>query len=179
MLKRLIVGLVIGIVIGFAAAALLVKGLGLTVFPNALVAYLAAVVTGVVSGLVAGKPIWSQGGRIEAGLKALFGAALAAFGMFALRTWTHVNVDLASLGAGTGSIAELPATSLPILAAVLSGFFELDNTPEAVDGDAKKDSGARSDGRSGDRASLSKKRVAADELDDELDEPVSAKKQKR
>ena len=88
MLKRLLVGLFIGLVIGAALAAVLIKGLSLSLFATgaggAALAYLFAAVTGVVVGLVAGKPIWASGGQIEAGLKAFFGALLAAVGMFVL-----------------------------------------------------------------------------------------------
>jgi hypothetical protein len=42
------------------------------------------------------------------------------------------------LHAGSGPIGELPAASLPIVAAVLAGLYEMDNTPEPAD---KKQSG--------------------------------------
>ena len=44
--------------------------------PGVIVAYAAAVVTGIVVGLVAGKPIWAEDARIEAGTKAIAGAIL-------------------------------------------------------------------------------------------------------
>lgn len=173
MLKRLLVGLVLGIVIGGAAAAVVLKVFGAAVFPNAIAAYAAAAITGLVAGLIAGKPIWSQDGRIEAGLKAFFGALLACGGMFALRTWVHASFDLQSFGAGAGSVADLPVISLPAIAVLLAGFFELDNTPEAGDGAAKSGGGAS-------KAALPPKtRIAEPELEDELEEPVSAKKRKR
>jgi hypothetical protein len=131
MLKRLIGGLVLGAVLGGLVAAALAQGLGITLFSNAPFAYLAAAVTGVLTGLVAGKPIWSSDGKIEAGLKAVFGAGLAALGMLALRTWGNIPLDLTLLKAGQGALAQLPAASLPILAAVLAAFYELDNTPSA------------------------------------------------
>src|SRR3989442_1339599 len=126
MLKRLIVGLVLGIVIGAVVAAVMVQGLGILAFSNAVVAYLAAAATGALSGLVAGKPIWAAEARIEAGLKAFFGMLLALGGMFALRQWANVHVDLEAIKAGSGAIGDLPAASLPIVAGVLSAFFELD-----------------------------------------------------
>ena len=107
MLARLLIGLVLGTVIGGVVAAVLVQGLGIPVFTNPFFAYLAAAATGVVTGLVAGKPIWSAEGRIEAGLKAFFGLLLSLGGMFALRQWVHVNVDLGALKAGAGEIGML------------------------------------------------------------------------
>ncbi|MCL2779385.1 MAG: hypothetical protein FWD73_15430 [Polyangiaceae bacterium] len=160
MLQRLVGGLVLGIVIGGIAAAILIVGLGMPFFTSAIVAYAAAAVTGVLTGLIAGKPIWSPDGRIEAGLKAIFGTLLALFGMFALRQWVHFAIDLEWFHAGVGQLGDLPATSLPILAAVLAGFFELDNTPSS-DGDAKQ-------GRQGkQRIAGSNVRVAGGDADDD------------
>jgi hypothetical protein len=135
MLRRLLVGIVIGLVVGGLAAAGVVAGLHMTSFLGSggpLLAYVFAAVTGVLTGLVAGKPIWASGARIEAGLKAFFGALIAVGAMFALRQWGGgASVDVGSLGPGQAlPIGELPALSLPIIAAVLGGFFELDNTGE-------------------------------------------------
>ncbi|MEI7892196.1 MAG: hypothetical protein WCI05_03855 [Myxococcales bacterium] len=137
MLRRLFVGLVLGLIVGVLTAAGLV-GMNRPQFEGAFLAYAAAAVTGVLTGLVAGKPIWAQGGKVEAALKAVFGALLAAGGMFALRTWVQVQVPLDMLGAaGTGKIGELPAASLPALGAALAMFLELDNTGEAEPSAAK------------------------------------------
>lgn len=130
MVKRLFVGLVLGLILGGLVAAAVIAGLQWLTVPAAFFAYALAAVTGVLVGLVAGKPIWAQGGGIEGGLKAFFGALLAAGGMFALRTWVHADIDLTMLHAGSGAIGDLPAASLPLIAAVLGGFYELDNTPE-------------------------------------------------
>lgn len=151
MLRRLLLGLVIGLLMGGLVAAGLVAGLHVTSFlgaGGAVLAYLMAALTGVLTGLVAGKPIWATGAKIEAGLKAFFGALLAAGLMFALRTWVKVEVpEMATMPAG--QLGDLPATALPIIAALLGGFFELDNTGGGSE-DAKK-------GESGG----SRKRVAA------------------
>lgn len=176
MLKRLIVGLVLGTVIGGVFAAVLVQGLGMTVFTNAVFAYLAAAATGIITGLVAGKPIWSADGKIEAGLKAFFGVLLGLGGMFALRTWANVNVDLSMLKAGEGALGSLPAASLPIIAAVLAGFYEIDNSPS--EGGDKKDEGASS-GSSSKKTSGKKVRVADEDEaaeDEDVEEPVAKKK---
>jgi hypothetical protein len=129
MLKRLIVGLVIGIAMGAVAAAAVVKGLGVTSFlDRSILAYVAALATGAFVGLVAGKPVWAKGAWIEVGLKAFFGSLLAAGGMFALRKWGGMSLDLSSIGGGAGQIRDLPAATLPMIATVLSVLYEIDNT---------------------------------------------------
>ena len=178
MLKRLVVGLVLGTVVGAVIAAVLVQGLGWLTFGSAVIAYLAAAATGALTGLVAGKPIWAADGRIEAGLKAFFGVLLSLGGMFALRQWVHLDLDLDMLKAGHAEIGQLPAASLPVLAALLAAFYELDNTPS----DEKKDDGEKAAGA--ERASGKKVRVAKEEEESE-EEPESepaaseAKKKKR
>src|SRR3954452_16314387 len=130
MLRRLLLGLVIGMLVGGLLAAGLVKGLGMDhAWGSAVLASLCAALAGALPGLVAGKPIWAQGGAIEAGLKAVFGALLVSGGMFAIRKWLGVHVALPSIGAGTGAIGDLPATSLPLLTGILGALYGLDNTP--------------------------------------------------
>jgi hypothetical protein len=138
MVKRLFLGLIIGAIVGGAVAAAVINGLGWVMMPNVFVAYALAAATGALTGLFAGKPIWAKGGQIEAGLKAFFGALLAAGGMYAIRTWLHLNVDLAMLHAGAGPVSELPGAALPLIAGVLGGLYELDNTPEPKDAEGKK-----------------------------------------
>lgn len=179
MLKRLIIGLILGTVIGAVVAAVLVQGLGMALFSNAAFAYLAAAATGVITGLVAGKPIWAADGKIEAGLKAFFGILLGLGAMFVLRTWANVHLDLSMLKAGEGALGDLPAASLPLLAAVLAGFYEIDNSPAD---DKKDDDAARSDGSS--KKGAGKKVRVADEdesrlEDEEAEEPAVAKKKGR
>lgn len=176
MVKRLFVGLFLGAVIGAIVAASLVQGLGLTVFDASVLgptsAYLAAAVTGVLTGLVAGKPIWSADGKIEAGLKAFFGGLLALGGMFVLRMWVHADADLSQLKAGAGEIGHLPAVSLPLIAAVLAMFFEVDNS-DAASSEEKGASGAKAGGK----VRVSSPRVE-DDLEDE-EEVAPAKKKTR
>jgi len=131
MVKRLIVGLFLGAVIGALVAfglSRLVHGEVAGAF-GAILAYGMSAVTGVLTGLICGKPIWASEGKIEAGLKAFFGALLAAGGMFAIRRWGNVDIDLTALKLGQGHLGDMPVASLPVIAAVLGGFFELDNTP--------------------------------------------------
>ncbi|HXX70370.1 MAG TPA: hypothetical protein VEK07_24530 [Polyangiaceae bacterium] len=146
MVRRLVVGLVLGLIVGALLAAGLVS-LKWTTFSGgggALLAYASAVCTGVLTGLVAGKPIWASEARIEATLKAVFGALISAGLMYALRRWAGTwTMDLSAFGAGGPAAAgQLPAVSLPLIGAGLGALFELDNTgdkePKRV---PKKDAG--------------------------------------
>jgi hypothetical protein len=171
MLRRLLIGLVLGLVVGGLVGAGLVAGLGVLTFANTggtALAYLAAAVTGVLTGLIAGKPIWSSGAKVEAGLKAFFGALIAAGVMFALRRWGGSwVVNLPAIGAnGTTAVGDLPAISLPLLAAVLGAFFELDNTGSREEDDKK---GGSEKGRrrvAADRSEPTKARLAKAPLGD-------------
>jgi len=177
MLKRLLLGLVIGLIVGGLIAGIAVEGLGMLTFAGTggvALAYIFAAATGVLVGLVAGKPIWARGGQIEAGLKAFFGALLGAGLMFAIRSWLGVTLDLDFIHAGHGLIGNLPAASLPLIAMLLGGFYELDNTPSADDD--KKGAKGGSD------AKKKNVRVAADEeakAEEEEEPAVSNKKMKR
>jgi hypothetical protein len=175
MLKRLVLGLLLGLLVGGLIAAAVIKGLGMLAFDGTggmVLAYVFAAVTGVLVGLVAGKPIWASGGQIEAGLKAVVGALLGAGAMFAMRRWLSVDLDLHSLGGITPATPQaaglLPATTLPLIAAVLGAFYEADNTPEAPDKAAAK----------GKEGAKSKVRVAHDEGDEAEDEAEAPKKAK-
>jgi hypothetical protein len=192
MLRRLLLGLILGAIVGGLAAAALVAGpLHMALFAadtgGAILAYAAAAITGVLTGLVAGKPIWASGAKIEAGLKAFFGALLAAGLMFALRQWVHFQPDLAFLMPGvdpvdvhTAVVGAVPALALPAVAAVLGGFFELDNTggsdADGAKGDASKSKKRVADDKANGTA---KKRVAVDDADDEEAAPVAPKRAKR
>lgn len=173
-LKRLFVGLIVGAILGAIVAAVLVQGLGLAVTAgtSAVIAYLAAAGTGLLTGLVAGKPVWSANGKIEAGLKAFFGLLLALGGLFVLRRWVHVNLDLSALKAGTGSIGDLPAAYLPVIAGVLGGFFELDNDDSGKEEDAKDNPKVRV-------ASKAEADLADDEGEELEEEPPANAKKKR
>jgi hypothetical protein len=143
MIWRLLVGFVIGLVVGGLLAAAIVAGLKFVTFDGAAgvaLAYTAAALAGVLTGLFAGKPIWAVDARLEAGLKAFFGALLAAGGMFALRQWGSAwMVNLNGIGElGRGSVGDLPAASLPLIAGVLGSLFELDNTGDKPADASKK-----------------------------------------
>jgi hypothetical protein len=130
MLKRLLTGFFKGLLLGGVLALVAVRGLGMTVFAGAAIAYLAAAVAGVLTGLFAGRPIWAKEAKIEAGLKAAAGAALGVAAMFAVRRWLPYELDLGAWGAGSGTVGSLPATSLPLVSTALAIFFDLDNTDD-------------------------------------------------
>ncbi len=91
MLRRLLVGVLKGLLIGGVVGVLLVEVLGLLAF-GAWLAYPFAILVGVLTGFIAGRPIWARGARIEAYLKAAAGALLASGLLFALRQWVTVPI---------------------------------------------------------------------------------------
>lgn len=124
MIKRLVLGLVIGLVLGGGVAFGLFKLLG-DVMSGGL-GYVFAAVTGILVGLVAGKPIWAKGAMIEAGLKATIGAALACGLLFGLR-FLHVEVP-AVADIPPGEIGRHAIASLASIATLLAIFYEVDNS---------------------------------------------------
>ena len=131
------VGLLKGAFVGGSAAAGLLFGLHVATFGLALAFALAAGV-GAVVGLVAGKPIWREGARIEAGLKSFVGALLGAAALWGLSHWqTAMNlltsiqkaIPVANLST-TDAAQAVPVLVLPAIAMTIAMLFELDNTPE-------------------------------------------------
>ena len=190
MLGRLIVGILKGLIVGGLIGFGLVK-LGYAV-PPAVIAYIAASVAGVVIGLIAGKPIWAPDAKIEAGMKAFVGALLGAGLMFAARKWLIevplVLPDPATRALGIAHASEqaltlgtFAMTSLAMVAAVLGGFYDADNTPEP-EGE-KKEAKAAPDPRANGKAAAPNKRIAAapaeDELDDDLEIGAGKKQAKK
>jgi hypothetical protein len=178
MVKRLVVGLMLGLVIGVVIAVALVQGLNVSfqTTGGAVLAFLAAAASGALTGLVTGKPIWSAEGKIESGLKAIFGAVLALGGMWALRHFGTMPLDLTNLKAGSGPIGELPMTSLPIITGVLGAFFELDNTPAAEKDGEKEKAGDK--GANGAKVRVAAAKDEAEEEDEEEEEAPKAKKKR-
>jgi hypothetical protein len=184
MLGRLLIGIVKGLIVGGLVGFGLAK-LGFAA-PGAVIAYLAAVLTGVLVGLIAGKPIWARDARIEAGMKAFAGALLGAALMFAARRWLTmpVPVSLGELGGPNGSLDEvardgtfggLALTSLAAIAALLGGFYEADNTPSDDSSSSAKPAMKG--------AGAGNKRIAAsapiDDLDDDLEADPEQKRTKK
>lgn len=188
MLLRLLLGLVKGLVIGGLLGFALAK-IGMAA-PGAVVGYLAAALAGALVGLVAGKPIWAQGGKIEAGLKAGFGALLAVGLMWLSRKFLTfgVPVNLGSLAAANHSLQQtsptmggLAITSLPMVTALLGAFYDADNTP---DPDAKSDAKQGAAGGAAKAGGAKGARIDATNLDDldedfGVDEDVPGKKQNK
>jgi len=177
MLIRLVLGLLKGLVIGGLVGFGLAK-VGFAA-PSALFAYAAAALVGALVGLIAGKPIWAAGGRIEAGLKAGFGALLATGLMALARNFLGFTVpfDLGSLAAANqslnetnahGTIGGLAIVSLALVAAVIGAFYDADNTPEL---EAKQAAGAAP------KARIAGKAGAPTEADELLEEDAPPKKQ--
>jgi hypothetical protein len=175
---RLVLGLLKGVLIGGLVGFALAK-LGL-VAPGAIFAYLGIAITGVLVGLVAGKPIWAEGARIEAGMKAFAGAVLGLGLLWAVRRWLTMPLPFslgelsqpnAALGetAANGTLGGLAISSYAIVAAALGAFFEVDNTPDAEGKGGGSTKSAK--GKPAAAASQAKKRVASSSStgDPELD----------
>ena len=182
MLKRLVVGLIVGLFVGALVAAALIKGLGITSFADGAtgtaMAYVFGAVTGMLTGLIAGKPIWSANGKIEASLKAFFGALLAAGGIFALQHWVTASVNLEALGAGTGLVGSLPAAALPAVGALLGMIFEIDNTGGDEAAGGKRVAEMRHEKTGPSKAKGGAKAKAA-EVEEEEEEAVPGRKARR
>jgi hypothetical protein len=172
MFARLIVGILKGLVVGGLIGFGLLK-LQLAVTP-AILAYIAAALTGIIIGLVAGKPIWAKDAKIEAGMKAFVGALLGAGLMFAVRRWLTMPLMPAlpnALGAakqieaagGAVTLGQFSMTSLATIAAVLGGFYDADNTPEPESADKPADAKASSSAKT-----PTKQRVATPPADEDL-----------
>ncbi len=186
MLKRLLFGLLFGLLVGGLLAAAVIKGVGMFAFTGSAgavaLAYVFAAVTGVLVGLVAGKPIWASGGQIEAGLKAVVGGGVAAAAMWAMRRWLGFDLNLHELGISPAiptAAGLLPAVTLPLIAAVLGAFYEADNTPSADDEKSAKSSKGKAPASKKDKVRIVDKADAdVDSSDDALLDapPKKAKK---
>ncbi len=178
MLARLLIGIVKGLIVGALLGYGLVKlGQGI---PGAILAYPAAALSGVVVGLIAGKPIWAKDAKIEAGTKAFVGALLAIGLMAAARTWLLVPIPF-SLGAlapehaGVVTLGGFAMTALAAIAGLLGGFYEADNDPsseEAAPAGEKERAGKK-----GQRIAPALKSHGEDE--EELDHEADRKRAKK
>lgn len=128
MIKRAASGLAKGLLVGALIAAALVFGLErASLMPAA--AYVMAGLAGVLTGLVAGKPIWHEGARIEAGLKAFFGSLLGVGALYALQRWAPLPAALVPLGRSFPG--DVSVVAFPLIAALIGLIYEVDNTPSA------------------------------------------------
>lgn len=184
MIGRLLFGLVKGLVVGGLVGFALAKA-GF-VAPGAIIAYMSASATGVLVGLIAGKPIWAKDAKIEAGMKAVVGALIGAGLIWAVRRWLGQIPMPVSLGTLTtsnpslhesyanGTIGGLSLTSLPVVASVLGAFYDVDNTPGG-DGTTDKKETATAPAP---KARIAAGKPAAVDLDEEEEAPAE-KRQKR
>ncbi len=159
---RLFVGLLKGLLIGGVVGLLLVKVVGMLAL-GAWLAYPLAVLVGVLTGFIAGRPIWAPGARIEAYLKAAFGALLASGLLFVLRQWAALPIPALpwGLGGGAGAVlGEVPIVVLPLISTVLALLYDIDHTgdDDATPPPEKK----RIEG------SVPKARVANDSIDEDV-----------
>jgi hypothetical protein len=125
MLKRLALGVLEG-----AAPGLLVALVAEQVGQGwgGAVAYLAAAAVGVATGLVAGKPFWAPGAKVESLLKAVSGAFLALVVMYGVRKWLGgVVLELSAIGAGAGALGDLPRVVLPVTGVAIAFVLEIDD----------------------------------------------------
>lgn len=160
MLGRLLIGIIKGLVVGALVGVAFAK-LGFAT-PLPVVAYLGAAAAGVLVGLIAGKPIWAKDAKIEAGMKALIGALLAAGLMYAARRFLTMTLPFAlspffEQGVPIGATA---VSSLAAVAALLGGFYEADNDEAA----------APPPKPGGQRVAPGNQRIAASKSADDLDE---------
>lgn len=176
MLGRLFIGIVKGLLIG----GLLGFGLAQLGFaaPSWFIAYLAAALVGVLVGLIAGKPIWAGDAKIEAGLKAFVGALLGAGLMFAARKWLTMTVPLqiSGLTAPNASLGGLSITSLPMIAALLGAFYEVDNDPNEGQPKGPSSEAALKGAAGGPRVASAAASDDAELDDDEVGEADAGKK---
>ena len=144
-LVRLVVGLLKGVLVGAAVGYGLVAA-GMAT-PPAAVIYVAAGVCGVLTAMIAGKPVWAKEARIEVMMKAVAGMLLGPAILFALRRFVQLPLPADLLAALPGleatkgaelGLSTFSMTSLSIVSAILAGFFDADNQPAAESGDGAK-----------------------------------------
>ncbi|HVW24798.1 MAG TPA: hypothetical protein VHC69_05480 [Polyangiaceae bacterium] len=124
MLKRLLAALFEGVIPGAAVA----YGLGRLGLRTPATMYAAVAVVGVLTGLIAGRPIWARAAKTEAALKAAAGAFISVVVLYALRKWLPaVSVDLTAFGGGAGAIGSLPWVFLPGIGVALALVLEIDD----------------------------------------------------
>jgi hypothetical protein len=124
MFKGFIFGIAKGCIVAAVVVAML-RALGAD-WSSPLVVYAATALAGILTGLVAGNPVWARGGKVEGLLKSVVGTFIAVTVMFGLRKWLpHTTVDLGPLGAG--ALGYVPAAALPLVTSALALVFEVDN----------------------------------------------------
>ncbi len=121
-----------------AVVAFALSRLGIT-WDASVTAYGSVVLVGVLTGLVAGRPIWGREAKLEVLLKSAVGAFIGCVALYGARKWLgSVHVDLGAYG--RGAFGTVPAAALPAIGASLSIAFEIDDAvgPEATAGGPKR-----------------------------------------
>ncbi|HMJ15891.1 MAG TPA: hypothetical protein VK524_30955 [Polyangiaceae bacterium] len=133
MARRFVVGFVKGALVGVLMSLAWSRVFGGGAFAGAA-SYLLAIVTGALTGLLAGKPFWAKGALVENVVKGVVGSLVGGAGLYAMDKWLPVNLNLGPLGAGQlGDVAQF---ALLAIALAIGVVFELDNTGiEPVVGD--------------------------------------------
>jgi hypothetical protein len=133
MLRRLGVGFVKGALVGALMALAWERALGGGAFAGAW-SYLMAIATGLLTGVLAGKPPWAKGALVEATLKGVAGALVGGAGLYAIDKWVPVSLSLGPLG--SGMLGDVAVFALMSIALAIGVVFELDNTEMKVVDDA-------------------------------------------
>jgi len=137
---RLLFGMTKGVVVGCLV------GLGMVALgqgtPVAWLAYAAAAAVAVLVAPIAGKKLWEKDGAIQFGLKAVAGLVLGPGLMWVVRRFGVLPLPDPTTLPGADAVPGLTAlrgvpltfggfavTSLALVAALLAGFYDLDNTP--------------------------------------------------
>jgi len=156
---RLFFGISKGLIVG-SLLGLLMVSVGLAT-PGTGVAFGAAALAAALVASVAGKKLWEKDGLVQVMLKAVAGAFLGPGLMWLLRRfvlfplpdlaqfpWLVRLPGFAALEGQPLTVGGFAVTSLALVAAVLGGFYDLDNT------EASSSSGGRAKA-----GSASKKRI--------------------
>ncbi len=139
---RLVFGIAKGLLVGGLVGMALVA-LGHAT-PAAWLAYASAALVAVLIAPIAGKKLWEKDGAIQFGLKAFAGLLLGPGLMWVVRRFAGLPLpDVTALPSLRGlpgfaalegvslTLGGFALTSLAAVAALIAGFYDLDNTPSA------------------------------------------------
>jgi hypothetical protein len=144
MSNRVVVGFALGVLSGSVVAGV-TSSFGVP--PAPAVAYAGAALAGVVTSLVAGKPVWKNTAS-ESSIKALAGTFLAMASLYGIRKWfLGVTLDLGSRF-GAGALGDVPLGHLPLIAVAIALVFEVDDAFGADPTITSGDDGSLSEGAS-------------------------------
>jgi len=169
MLKRLGLGLLKGLALGAAIGAAFHFGLGVTAV-GAFVGFLLAMLTGLVGGVLSGKPPWKKGAWIESLLKGAVGTGVGALLYWLATAFVSFKLPFAlgAIPAGTAWTAA-PLLFAPAIAGVWAALVELDNTGDAEEAAPTEPAGAK-------KKAAANVRVA---IDDDEEEQVASRAERK